>query len=364
MADESAYKVLAGKHGYPDSPRYRRVLEYLMTPQQAKIAALLPSTSEEVSAKLGIDVATVNLELDRLFRKGVVFTRNLQTMEGSRFASRSTELQDATCMSSLGSDPSHLKELCELWEDFDHEEWHPDKAMLFAKLPQPMARIIPAYKSILDSPQILPYEDVREIIKAQPSIAVVACPCRQKKRAIGKTCSYYHDGACFHFGHSVDYITNRGLGTEVSLEKALQLIDEVEEGGLVHSWTNSSSMSRSTPAMCNCCVDCCVIFQPLIRFEVSPTKLFAKSRYEARVEQDICNGCQVCIERCQFDAIDMVKPEGSKKLKALVNAEKCMGCGVCVLGCEPKALSMKLVRPVEHIPQLPYDPVQMETPWF
>jgi ferredoxin len=46
----------------------------------------------------------------------------------------------------------------------------------------------------------------------------------------------------------------------------------------------------------------------------------------------------------------MVKPEGSKKYKAVIDAEKCWGCGVCVVGCEPGALSLSLVRPVEHIP--------------
>jgi len=53
-----------------------------------------------------------------------------------------------------------------------------------------------------------------------------------------------------------------------------------------------------------------------------------------------------------FDAIDMVKVPGSKKLKATVDSEKCYGCGVCVLKCEPGALSMKTVRPLEYIPEI------------
>jgi len=75
-----------------------------------------------------------------------------------------------------------------------------------------------------------------------------------------------------------------------------------------------------------------------------------KSRYEAYVSQEDCNGCQVCIDRCLFNAIKMVKPEGSKKFKAVVDPEKCWGCGVCVVGCAPEALKMKVVRPPEHIP--------------
>jgi NAD-dependent dihydropyrimidine dehydrogenase PreA subunit len=48
----------------------------------------------------------------------------------------------------------------------------------------------------------------------------------------------------------------------------------------------------------------------------------------------------------------MEKVAGSKKRKATINADKCFGCGVCVLTCEPKALTLKLVRPPEHIPSI------------
>jgi len=101
---------------------------------------------------------------------------------------------------------------------------------------------------------------------------------------------------------------------------------------------------------CNCCRDCCMIYVPMDMVGVSIGKVWGKSRYQAEVDQDDCTGCQDCVERCLFDAIDMVKPEGSKKLKAVIDPEKCWGCGVCVVGCEPKALSLTLVRPVEHIP--------------
>ena len=50
--------------------------------------------------------------------------------------------------------------------------------------------------------------------------------------------------------------------------------------------------------------------------------------------------------------IEMVKVPGSKKLKAAVDPERCFGCGACALKCEPAALSMKTVRPLEHIPEV------------
>jgi NAD-dependent dihydropyrimidine dehydrogenase PreA subunit len=68
------------------------------------------------------------------------------------------------------------------------------------------------------------------------------------------------------------------------------------------------------------------------------------------VDQGPCDGCQTCIDRCQYNAIEMVKVPGSKRLKAFVDPELCFGCGVCVLKCDTGAMTMSMVRPPEHIP--------------
>ena len=67
------------------------------------------------------------------------------------------------------------------------------------------------------------------------------------------------------------------------------------------------------------------------------------------VDQETCVGCQDCVERCIFNAIDMVKVPGSKKLKVSIIAENCKGCGICVVGCKEKALKLEIVRPKEYI---------------
>ena len=60
------------------------------------------------------------------------------------------------------------------------------------------------------------------------------------------------------------------------------------------------------------------------------------NRFLAVVDTDKCKGCQDCIDRCKFDAIEMEKDTHSKKLKATISAEKCKGCGLCVmLGSAP-----------------------------
>ena len=94
---------------------------------------------------------------------------------------------------------------------------------------------------------------------------------------------------------------------------------------------------------------------PMDIVEAPMDKVWQKSRFIAIVDEKTCIGCQDCVDRCQFDAIEMVKPEGSKKskkLKAKIDADACYGCGVCVIGCDKvDALSMKIVRPPDHIPE-------------
>ena len=50
------------------------------------------------------------------------------------------------------------------------------------------------------------------------------------------------------------------------------------------------------------------------------------------MDQDSCTGCQDCVERCFFNAIEMKKFPSAKKLKASVDREKCFGCGVLRVG--------------------------------
>ena len=353
MVESDSYQELAKIHQYEQSSRYRRVLEFLMTPQQADIVAALPMNIADIAAKLGISTETVKTEIQQLFLKGIVFSKNFETLENARFARTVVQLFEAT-QSILDLDvkiysPAEKMELFRLWEDFSEREWYPDRIKQSAAQATPPYRVIPAYQSIKDIPGIEPFEDMREIVKAQDKLAVSSCSCRKRRTDLGMTCAHSHDVNCFQFNKGAEYAIARGTGRPLSYESAIALVDEIEQDGLVHNWQNDRNMTAMA-VFCHCCSDCCMIWHPAQTHGADIGKDWAKSRFLAQADYNLCTGCQTCVERCMFDAIEMVKIPGIKKMKAKVNPDKCFGCGVCVLKCKPGALSMKTHRPLKHVP--------------
>ena len=354
MSDKDAYEVLMEGLGFPGSKYLRAIFEESMTPDQAEMAAALPATPEEVAEKTGFDIGRVKETLDELFFKGLIFPRgDFRNRTYYRFGRSWGELQDSL-LATLELDIERDQRLCELVYDFNvNETWPRNLKRLEAQTDRPRLRIVPAYNAIKGLPGVLPYENFPEMLKAQERIGTVPCPCRLKFASVGDPCITHDDEqehpACIQLNRGADYVVARGSGRELGKEEALELSDHIEEAGLLHIWPNSSVMIGPTSS-CQCCVDCCSA--PIVMREAGMTfdKNWEKSRYQAYVIPDDCTGCQACVDRCLFDAIDMVRPEGSKKYKAIVDMEKCFGCGNCVLSCEYDAIKMKVVRPPEHIP--------------
>jgi NAD-dependent dihydropyrimidine dehydrogenase PreA subunit len=61
-----------------------------------------------------------------------------------------------------------------------------------------------------------------------------------------------------------------------------------------------------------------------------------KSPWVATVDFDDCNGCGVCVQRCQFGAI---KFEVTTE-KTNVDQFKCFGCGLCETACPTEAIDL------------------------
>jgi Pyruvate/2-oxoacid:ferredoxin oxidoreductase delta subunit len=331
-----AYVVLAEKLGYAGSERLRKVLKRLMDEEEAEIVASLPCPVAELAQKLGKKEEDVNETLKGLFEKGVVF----MTSKGYRFARDIFQLHDGTA-TDVRLDGVWGRELLDLWEDFCQAEWYADWAKTVQTWQMPVWRVIPARKAISKGTKLFPSEDVEAIVDKATKLALAHCSCRR----IATRCDLPTE-VCIQVNRAAEYAITRGTGKELTKDEAMKVMDVAEEAGLIHSVYNNSGVPN---VVCNCCADCCVFYYPLTKYGVLE-KGVARSRFQAEVDKATCKGCQTCVERCPFEALEMVKISGEKKLKAQVNSEKCFGCGVCAVGCESEAIKLVEIRPPEYIP--------------
>lgn len=339
------YEAIAAKLGFPGSANLMNILKYLITPEQARMIEVLPGSPEDVAEKTGISTTDVENGLKDLFLKGVVFPRGSSGQY--RFARSVLQLHDASQASAM-LDPVKDKHFFELWHAFG-PELYPFMVKVMGQVGQPPMRVVPAYNAIKNLPDIQPWENFIEIIKSSDPIAVTPCPCRFQTTAINEPCAYSDETAewkCLQLGRGAEYVISRGSGKQITREDALKLVEKIEDEALVHIWDYYATMDAHMS--CQCCQDCCIIFQSMEHGNGNLETVYARSRFRAFLDQESCSGCQNCLERCQFNAIDLVRV--GKKYKAVVDQEKCWGCGVCVLKCEPGAIYLEAVEPVEYIP--------------
>ena len=64
-----------------------------------------------------------------------------------------------------------------------------------------------------------------------------------------------------------------------------------------------------------------------------------RAEYVARVDAELCSGCGMCEEACQFDAISSSTGDAGEAV-AKVNPFKCYGCGLCRNTCPEEALKL------------------------
>jgi ferredoxin len=130
---------------------------------------------------------------------------------------------------------------------------------------------------------------------------------------------------------------------EVSKEEALSILRQSEEIGLVHTVNN---VMEGLGFVCNCCSCCCLMLRGIKDWGIEKSVAFAN--YYAVVDPEQCNGCGVCVERCQVNAIS------EKDGIAVVHRERCIGCGLCATGCPSDAPELHR-KPESEIVNPPVD---------
>ena len=298
-----------------------RILKRLFTEEEAELATKLtyiPETVDQIALRAKQNPEKIQPLLERLADKGLIFRSHkggITQYRAEWFAVGIYEHQ----VNNMTKD---------LAEDFEQYMEEALRNELIAKANPPQLRVIPVTASLSPSMGVLPHEDAREIIKKQNKIAVAPCICKREKEALGEKCDKPEE-VCMVFSTGAYYYIENGYGREITVDEALNILDQAHEAGLVCSPSND----QKGFVICNCCGCHCGILTNLKKLP-QPAKLVA-SNYYAVVDIDSCTGCETCLDRCQMDAISL---EGGV---AQIDLDYCIGCGLCVTTCPSEALSLE-----------------------
>lgn len=185
--------------------------------------------------------------------------------------------------------------------------------------------------------QVLPMEEIRDLVLKAETIVRMPCACRWAVRKKEVRCCYaisygphawYESLDMSYFGKPSD----EGIES-LSLHEAVDQMEKMEADGAIHTiWT---MLTPFIGAVCNCSARDCMAMRTLSGIRV---ETFARAEHVAVVDSDLCEGCGLCAESCQFHAIDCIQEDG--KTIARIDSKKCFGCGLCRNACTAEALSM------------------------
>ena len=318
-------------NGFPRTPSNVEVLllQKMFSGEEAGILAGLSGTMEPVDAiavRLGLPTGDARSALMKLVKQGAVWLDRQAKPPHFRLAPFIVGIYEAQ-LHRMDHELAHL-----------FEAYMADGGAVGIMQPNPaLHRVLPAHRSV-PAEWVMPYEDVRGILESSKSFGVRDCICRVQQDFAGERRCDFPLAACMTFSPH-----ERPPGPDgISREEALELLDQVEEVGLVHTVSN---VAEGIGYICNCCGCCCGILRGITDWGIESS--VAHANYYAVIDPDSCTGCGSCVERCQVDAI--VEEDGVS-----VERERCIGCGLCVTGCPADAARLER-KPEDEIVLPPAD---------
>ncbi|MGD8544128.1 MAG: 4Fe-4S binding protein [Candidatus Bathyarchaeota archaeon] len=326
---EEIHHQLSKAYGFPGSKYLPKIFEMCLTKEEVSVLLSLPATPEEVATKLGVGVPKAAKILRELFKKGFAAYKQVDDRLRYGLITRVNEsiVPDKRDFEKFGG------EFLDLWKHHVDEERLPNLEPSELKLAY--GRVIPVEKTIpMKWGEILPHERVSEILENAKTIAVTECHCR----IINRQCDNATD-VCLLVNEFADMFIERDVGKKISKEEALSILERCEDLGLVHQLNNSET--EGIEFICNCCGCCCDILRGMMVF--GKKGVTAQSRFVSSVNKELCDGCGICVTRCNFKAMNIVDS------LAVVDKEKCFGCGLCASKCPTSAIELIQVREPEYI---------------
>ncbi|MFX1548428.1 MAG: 4Fe-4S binding protein [Promethearchaeota archaeon] len=307
-----------------------KVLQWIYTPDEADIASkmkLIPETVEEFSLRVNLPIEGLSKKLENMAKKGQI--NAIDTRNGRRYGIMPFVVgiyeEQLERM-----DPEFAQLIEEYFQKAESNNLFDTKPSIF--------RVIPINQVINPELTIHTYEEAEDIINEARSWGIRECICKKQKSLLGKPCKY-PTTVCLTFSRRENAYNDESLSKPVTKERALEILQDAEEAGLVHCTMNIQSGHYY---ICNCCTCCCGVLRSLT--ERNQPHAFVKANFIMSVDEELCTGCASCVDRCQFDALDVTEEICE------VDHQRCIGCGVCAIICPEEALSLITRHPLEPEP--------------
>jgi electron transport complex protein RnfB len=307
--------------GFPatESGVERKILQRLFTPEEAGLAlhlSLIEETPRVIAHRAKRPVDEVAAALAEMERKGLTYARH----------KKGEDPLYAAIPFVVGIYEFQLNKMdAELAGCF--EEYIPHIIDFDVWKRAPLLRTIPVGESITPEVEIMPYEQAEELIRGQTKFSVAPCVCRQEQQLLGHGCDKPME-TCLSFGSGADFYVRNRMGRYITEEEALGILALAEKSGLVLQ----PAASMEGAFICCCCGCCCGVLTNLKRHP-HPAEI-AHTPFVAVLDEDLCDGCQLCLDRCQMEAL-----QPSNGVVA-IDVGRCIGCGLCVTACLNQAVSL------------------------
>ena len=309
--------------GFPETESgvEMKILKRLFTKEDAETVVLLtpiPQVASRIARQNKIDKDELEKNLESMAKRGLIFRveRN-----GKTYYNASPFMVGIYEYSVNKLD----KELAEMYKEYYDTVYQEEIGLSNV----PGFKVIPVEETIQSEIVLLPYQKLKESIKSARVISVADCICRKEAILNDEGCDRPME-SCLHFGAAAEYYIHRGVGRQITAEEAIKIIEEADKAGLVHAGTNSTHLGN----ICNCCPCCCVSMKGIIQ-KGMPVRKFMNPIFESIIDQELCTGCETCIDRCPVQAI-------SVENTATVDRELCLGCGLCASVCLEEAITLEL----------------------
>jgi len=342
MSDQEIYKRFIdwlGKTwwGLPESEYLMPMIEAIYTPEDAELLTGMPFSGkslEELAALKNMKPEELTPRLTELARKGLVY----ESIRGDSVRYRLADSFFVTLRSKFwhGQTDAHTKKIASSINKYMMDGWMDQ----YADAQHKGLRTIPINKTVEDTRQLLPFEDIIKVLDEFEYFTVSACPCRHRHNLDPDTPNCNHPmEVCLHFDELGRYIVKNGLGREITKEETFDILRKSADAGLVHAISN---WEEKPDTICNCCSDACLWFEAY--HKLGHGKSVDPSNYTIKVNQGTCKGCALCVKRCHMDALQLkVSDKAKNKIgkAATLNPDQCIGCGVCVHKCPTNSLVLE-----------------------